>query len=79
MTSGVRDRTAAATRDRPELPPLRHVLLGMNAHINYDLPQALIAVIEPNDFDHFTLLRRRAADHRHVDDVLLAWVGAEDG
>ena len=27
------------------LPPLRHVLLGMNAHINYDLPQALLAVI----------------------------------
>lgn len=79
MTSGVRDRTAAATRDRPELPPLRHVLLGMNAHINYDLPQALIAVIAPNEFDDFTLLRRRAADHRHVDDVLLAWVGAEDG
>jgi hypothetical protein len=68
-----------ATRDRPELPPLRHVLLGMNAHINYDLPQALIAVIAPNEFDDFTLLRRRAADHRHVDDVLLARVGAEDG
>ena len=27
------------------LPPLRHVLLGMNAHINYDLPQAIVAVI----------------------------------
>ena len=27
------------------LPALRHVLLGMNAHINYDLPQALLAVI----------------------------------
>lgn len=27
------------------LPPLRHVLLGMNAHINYDLPQALLAPI----------------------------------
>jgi Family of unknown function (DUF5995) len=25
-----------------DLPPLRHVLLGMNAHINYDLPQALV-------------------------------------
>jgi hypothetical protein len=27
------------------LSPLRHVPLGMNAHINYDLPQALLAVI----------------------------------
>ena len=24
----------------PDLPPLRHVLLGINAHVNYDLPQA---------------------------------------
>lgn len=67
-----------AARDRPDLPPLRHVLLGMNAHINYDLPQALVAVIEPHEFDDPAVLRRRAADHRHVDDVLLARVGAED-
>src|SRR5262249_40940958 len=31
--------TAAA---KPHLPAVRHVLLGMNAHINYDLPQALL-------------------------------------
>ena len=35
---------------RADLPPLRHVLLGINAHINYDLPQALLAVISPEDF-----------------------------
>ena len=66
----------AATR--PDLPPLRHVLLGMNAHINYDLPQALVAVISPAEFDDPDVRARRAADHRHVDDVLLARVGAED-
>src|SRR5690349_25099625 len=33
----------------PALPPVAHVLLGMNAHINYDLPQALIAVVPPED------------------------------
>ena len=33
------------TREQPAAPALRHVLLGMNAHINYDLPQALLAVI----------------------------------
>jgi hypothetical protein len=63
---------------RPDLPPLRHVLFGMNAHINYDLPQALIAVISPAEFDDPAVLRARAADHRHVDDVLLARVSAED-
>ena len=28
-----------------DLPALRHVLLGINAHVNYDLPQALLQVI----------------------------------
>jgi hypothetical protein len=67
-----------AARDHADLPPLRHVLLGMNAHINYDLPQALLAVIGPAEFDDAALLARRAADHKHVDDVLLARVAAED-
>ena len=61
-----------------DLPALRHVLLGMNAHINYDLPQALLAVITSAEFDDADLLARRAADHKHVDEVLLARVGAED-
>ena len=65
-------------RTRPELPPLRHILLGMNAHINYDLPQALIAVITPEEFDDPAVRASRAADHTHVDTVLLARVGAED-
>jgi hypothetical protein len=67
-----------AARDRPDLPPLRHVLLGMNAHINYDLPQALVAVISPAEFGNPSVRARRAADHRHIDDVLAARVGAED-
>ena len=33
------------------LPPLRHVLLGMNAHVNYDLPQSLLAVISSASCD----------------------------
>jgi hypothetical protein len=67
-----------AARNRPELPPLRHVLFGINAHINYDLPQALIAVMTPADFDDPEVVRRRAADHRHLDDVLSSRVAAED-
>ncbi|MDQ6650881.1 MAG: DUF5995 family protein [Actinomycetota bacterium] len=67
-----------AATDRPDLPMLRHLLLGMNAHINYDLPQALLAVIPSADFDDPALMARREADHRHVDDVLVARVEAED-
>jgi hypothetical protein len=60
------------------LPPLRHVLLGMNAHVNYDLPQALVAVISDEQFDDAALLARREADHRAIDGVLASRVAAED-
>jgi hypothetical protein len=61
-----------------DLPALRHVLLGMNAHINYDLPQALLAVITDEQFGDAALLARREADHRAIDRVLASRVGAED-
>jgi Family of unknown function (DUF5995) len=54
------------------------VLLGMNAHINFDLPQALLAVISDDEFSDPALLARREADHRRIDDVLSARVSAED-
>jgi hypothetical protein len=65
-------------RDRRDLSPLHHVLLGMNAHINYDLPQALLAVISPPEFDDPHVLASRAADHRRIDQILVARVEAED-
>jgi len=60
-----------------DLPPVRHVLLGMNAHINYDLPQALLAVITDEEFADPVLLARRESDHRAIDEVLASRVGAE--
>jgi hypothetical protein len=62
----------------PGLPPLNHVLLGMNAHINFDLPQALVMVITDEEFDTPAVMARRAEDHRAIDGVLAARVGAED-
>src|SRR6202522_2552517 len=52
------------------LPPLRHVLLGMNAHINYDLAQALVGVITDEEFDDADLLAGRESDHRRIDNGL---------
>jgi hypothetical protein len=60
------------------LPPLRHVLLGINAHVNYDLPQALLAVITDADFADSALMDRRRRDHERIDGVLSSRVGAED-
>jgi hypothetical protein len=65
-------------REQPAAPALRHVLLGMNAHINYDLPQALLAVISGAEFADPVLLSRRRADHQRIDEVLSQRVGAED-
>ena len=57
---------------------MRRVLLGVNAHVNYDLPQALLAVISIDDFADPVLLARRQRDHERIDGVLAARVSAED-
>lgn len=62
----------------PDLPGLRHVLLGINAHVNYDLPQALLAVISDDDFTDPLLMDRRRRDHERIDGVLAERVSAED-
>jgi hypothetical protein len=67
-----------AAAAQPDLPAVRHVLLGMNAHINYDLPQALLAVISDAEFADPQARARREADHRTIDEVLAIRVGAED-
>jgi hypothetical protein len=70
--------TFSAAADPQHLTPLRHVLLSMNAHINFDLPQALLATIEPEEFDDAALVARRAADHTRNDDILSSRVNFED-
>lgn len=62
----------------PDLPPLRHVLLGINAHVNYDLPQALLAVISDDDFSDRRLMDCRRRDHERIDRLLASRVAAED-
>jgi hypothetical protein len=67
-----------AANAAPRVPPIRHLLLGMNAHINYDLPQALLQVITDQEFDDPGLVARRGRDHEHVDAILASRVAAED-
>src|SRR5215208_4278163 len=61
------------------LNPLQHLLLGMNAHINFDLPQALLAVITDDDFTDPVLIGRRRRDHERINQILASRVSAEDG
>jgi hypothetical protein len=61
-----------------DLAPLRQVLLGVNAHVNYDLPQALLAVIPVEQFADTAVLDSRRRDHEQIDGVLADRVAAED-
>jgi hypothetical protein len=63
---------------RAGLPPEAHVLLGMNAHINFDLPQSLIRMIPAADFTSPALLDLRRRDHERIDEVLASRVVEED-
>ncbi len=79
LSGGTPARPWRLAFDAPaDLPPLRLVLLGINAHVNYDLPQALLAVIPDDDFSDHGLLGRRRRDHERIDAVLAGRVAAED-
>jgi hypothetical protein len=62
----------------PSLRPEAHVLLGMNAHINFDLPQSLVRMIGPDDFADPGVLALRRRDHERIDAVLAGRVAEED-
>jgi hypothetical protein len=62
----------------PKLPTIIHLLLGMNAHINYDLPPATLSVITDHDFENPALIARRRRDHERIDQILAGRVVAED-
>jgi hypothetical protein len=63
---------------QPTLRPEAHVLLGVNAHINFDLPQSLVRVIPGEEFDDPAALAHRESDHERIDGVLASRVAAED-
>ena len=54
-----------------ELSPLVHQLIGLNAHLNFDLPRALLAVDGVEEFGNDPLLERRQDDFQHIDAVML--------
>ena len=67
-----------SSRPRATASKSRDVLLGINAHINYDLPQALLAVITDEEFADPVVVGRRRRDHERIDAVLAGRVAAED-
>ena len=68
--------TAAA--GPPPTAPTRGLLLGMHAHLCYDVPQALLETIDDDGFENPTVRGARRTDHEHVDRVLAARLPQED-
>ena len=68
----------AAQGEADHLPPLRHALLGINAHINYDLPQGLLQVMTDDELTDQAQVDRRRQDHAKIDEILSARVPIED-
>jgi len=60
-----------------DLEPYLHVLLGMNAHINYDMPQSLLQVVPEADRHDPVLMASRERDHHALDGVIVALVPQE--
>lgn len=61
----------------PALPPLVHVLVELNAHVNWDLPRAILQVVGDEDLASAPLLAARLRDHDRINDVLAAQTVAE--
>lgn len=68
--------TAAA--GSPPVAPTRGLLLGIHAHLCYDVPQALLETIDDDGFEDPAVRGARRADHEHVDRVLAARLSEED-
>lgn len=64
-------RTAHSVAADPRSPVLENALLGINAHINFDLPQAIAANLkEHGDLKDPLALQRRKFDHDQVNRML---------
>lgn len=50
---------------------VQNAMLGINAHINYDLPRAIAANLDPADLDDYPTLQLRKFDHDQVNNLLM--------
>ena len=53
---------------------VQNALLGINAHINFDLPRAIAANLDPAELPDYKVMQRRKFDHDQVNDLLVRTV-----
>jgi len=50
---------------------VQNALLGINAHINFDLPRAIAANLDPTDLTNYEVMQKRKFDHDQVNNLLV--------
>ena len=53
---------------------VQNALLGINAHINFDLPRAIAANLDPAELPDYKVMQKRKFDHDQVNDLLVRTV-----
>jgi Family of unknown function (DUF5995) len=65
---------AHAVAKRPGSSVVQNALLGINAHINFDLPRAIAANLDPAELPDYKVMQKRKFDHDQVNDLLVRTV-----
>jgi hypothetical protein len=64
-------RLAYEVAERRGSSVVENGLLGINAHINFDLPRAIAKNLEGDDLSDFTTVQKRKFDHDQVNNLLV--------
>jgi hypothetical protein len=62
---------AYETAARPGSSVVENAMLGINAHINFDLPRAIAKNLEGDDVGDFMTMQKRKFDHDQVNNLLV--------
>lgn len=65
---------AHAVAKQPGSSVVQIALLGINAHINFDLPRAIARNLDPAELPDYKVMQRRKFDHDQVNDLLVRTV-----
>ena len=65
---------AHAVARRPGSSVVQNALLGINAHINFDLPRAIAENLDPAELPDYRVMQKRKFDHDQVNDLLVRTV-----
>ena len=65
---------AHSVAKQPGSSVVQNALLGINAHINFDLPRAIAANLDPAELPDYEIMQKRKFDHDQVNNLLVRTV-----